>query len=107
MNYWEECISIAADECNLKLTKEQLQCLAGSVKGGHENYSMAMGYDAIPNYELSKAEKELAQIKKEVREKENWEKSTRPCHVCHTTGIHEDGWGREVTCFRCGGKGRV
>ena len=39
--YWEECISCASDECGLILSKEQCECLAESVKVGHENYSMA------------------------------------------------------------------
>lgn len=41
LDYWRECISIAAEECELKLTQEQLDCLAGSVSDGHENYGMA------------------------------------------------------------------
>lgn len=41
IDYWKECISIAADECDLSLTKEQLDCLASSVEGGHDNYGMA------------------------------------------------------------------
>ena len=40
-NYWEECIGIAADECGLKLTDEQLKCLASSAEGCHENYGLA------------------------------------------------------------------
>lgn len=41
LDFWKECISIAADECELSMTPEQLECLAGSVSGGHENYGMA------------------------------------------------------------------
>lgn len=41
IDYWKECISIAADECDLSLTKEQLDYLASSVEGGHDNYGMA------------------------------------------------------------------
>lgn len=40
-DYWAECISIAADECGLVLTSGQLDMLARSVQGGHENYGMA------------------------------------------------------------------
>lgn len=39
--YWKECIAIAADECELTLTREQLEYLASSAEGGHENYGMA------------------------------------------------------------------
>lgn len=41
LDFWKECIGIAADECDLELTDEQLTCLAESAKGGHENYGMA------------------------------------------------------------------
>lgn len=39
--YWIECVSLGADECGATLTKEQIECIAGSVQGGHENYGMA------------------------------------------------------------------
>lgn len=41
IDYWKECISSGADECGLKLTDEQLKCLAESTAGGHDNYGMA------------------------------------------------------------------
>lgn len=41
LDYWEECISQATDDCDLTLTSEQLTCLAGAVSGGHEHYGMA------------------------------------------------------------------
>ena len=40
-DYWRECIAIAAEECDLTLTSEQLDCLAESVERGHEYYGMA------------------------------------------------------------------
>lgn len=41
LDYWKECISAGADECELKLTDEQLTALADSAMGGHECYDMA------------------------------------------------------------------
>jgi hypothetical protein len=41
LDYWCECISLAAEECGLALTKEQLECLADSAEAGHEHYGMA------------------------------------------------------------------
>lgn len=41
IDYWKECISIAAEECDLTLTSEQLEYLAGSAESGHEHYGMA------------------------------------------------------------------
>ena len=41
LDYWKECISLAAEDCGLELTTEQLTCLAENAEAGHENYSMA------------------------------------------------------------------
>lgn len=41
LDYWKECISTGAEECDLELTGEQLECLAETAQGGHENYGMA------------------------------------------------------------------
>lgn len=41
LDYWKECILLGAEECELILTKEQLEMLAESVQGGHDNYGMA------------------------------------------------------------------
>lgn len=40
-NYWQECVSIAAEECGLTLTPEQLKYLTEAVEGSHENYDLA------------------------------------------------------------------
>lgn len=40
-DYWQECIAIAAEECDLKMTPEQLDCLARGAENGHEHYGMA------------------------------------------------------------------
>jgi hypothetical protein len=41
IDYWKECIGIAADECGLILTDAQLDSLAGAAESWHENYGMA------------------------------------------------------------------
>jgi hypothetical protein len=40
-DYWIESMSEAAEECELTLTKEQLECLAYNAQMCHENYGMA------------------------------------------------------------------
>lgn len=40
-NYWAESLSIAAEECDLVLTAEQLIYMADAMEGSHENYGMA------------------------------------------------------------------
>ena len=56
-DYWEECISLGAEACNLELTPEQLECLADSVRSGHEHYGMAF-YSPPPSDRLSTIEAE-------------------------------------------------
>lgn len=41
LDYWKECVSIAADECDLSMTEEQLSYIADSVSSGHEHYGLA------------------------------------------------------------------
>lgn len=41
LDYWKECIVIAADECELEITGKQLEYIADSVAKGHEHYGMA------------------------------------------------------------------
>ena len=56
-DYWEECIAIAAEECDLKLTPEQLKYLAEAAEGGHEHYGMAF-YSPPPSERLDEIERE-------------------------------------------------
>lgn len=37
-DYWEECISNAAEEIGLKLDPAEINCLAKAVEAGHDNY---------------------------------------------------------------------
>lgn len=57
LDYWKECISIAAEECGLDLTNEQLNELAEGVSGGHEHYGMAF-YSPPPSERISDIEDE-------------------------------------------------
>lgn len=57
LEYWEECISIGAEECGLEITREQLSELAASVEGGHENYGMAF-YSPPPSDRYNEIERE-------------------------------------------------
>jgi hypothetical protein len=41
LEYWKETLAIAAEECALVLTDEQLTALAEAAQGSHENYGMA------------------------------------------------------------------
>lgn len=65
-NYWQECLSQAADECDLKLTHEQLSYLAEAAEGGHENYSQAF-YDPGWGDRMSEIENEWKRKYKELQ----------------------------------------
>ena len=41
LDYWVECIAVAAEECEATLTDEQITYLAEAAEGGHEHYGMA------------------------------------------------------------------
>src|SRR5687768_4418901 len=41
LDYWKECIAIACEDVDLKLTDEQLTALAEGAMEGHEHYGMA------------------------------------------------------------------
>jgi hypothetical protein len=56
-DYWSECISQAAEECDLKLTTEQLECLASAAESGHEHYGMAF-YSPPDSDRISDVERE-------------------------------------------------
>lgn len=107
MDYWKECISIAAEECGVYLTEEQLIYIADSVEGGHENYGMAHGYDVIGNHADTQAQNELRALKRQMQAEEDWKLLTRPCLTCTTTGSVLDVWGRDQVCPDCDGNGRV
>lgn len=57
VEYWQECISNAAEECDLTLTKEQSKYLAESVSLGHEHFGMAF-YSPPPGERIESIEQE-------------------------------------------------
>jgi hypothetical protein len=71
-DYWSECIAIAAEECDLTLTAEQLECLAGAAEGGHEHYGMAF-YSPPASDRISDIEREWkAKLKAQQDEHERY-----------------------------------
>jgi len=71
-DFWKECISIAAEECGLVITDEQLAVIAESVEGGHENYGMAF-YSPPDHERVDDIEKEWkAKLKAKDKEMETY-----------------------------------
>lgn len=106
-DYWKECISVAAEECGLVLTDDQLAFLTESVQGGFENYSMAFGHEDIPSPADVRAKEELRQFREEKPSREEWLRTTKPCKRCAGSGGVLNAWGGNKMCPVCDGSGRV
>jgi len=101
MDYWTECVSIAAEECGLPMTQEQLEHVAGAVEGAHECYGMAF-YSPPAGEHLSS---EISRLKKELAD----ERSKVVCGSCGGSGrlkYNTGPWAVDSHCSRCNGEGR-
>ena len=65
MDYWEECISEAFEVAGIDASKTQIEAVVNWVKGAHDQFCMAHGYDAIPN----PLQEEHARLSKELNER--------------------------------------
>lgn len=104
-SYWIECVVIGAEECGATLTKEQVEYIAESVQGGHENYSMASGDDVASANRHAYLDREKADLKAELRR----ERAKITCRHCNGTGaITTYGGTFQSTsrCIKCDGQGR-
>ena len=96
--YWQECVEIAAKDCGAKLTKEQIESIAGDVQSAHENYGMAF-------YSPPAGEQERSEVKRLERELQE-ERSKVRCNACRGAG----GSGSDdyfTECHKCRGEGRI
>lgn len=59
--YGSDCIAQAAENCDLELTREQLECLAEAAENGHEHYSQA--FYSPPNSD------QITDIERQYRQK--------------------------------------
>lgn len=104
MDYWKDCIAEAFEDAGIVATAEQLSTVVAWVEGAHENYSMAHGYDCIPNPLVAEIEK----LKRDLRN----ERNKVACPHCSGRGnivCHDSGSGRssDSECGLCRGEGRV
>ncbi|MER9196401.1 hypothetical protein NKI13_24470 [Mesorhizobium australicum] len=104
-DYWDECISIAADECGLTLTKEQLDCLSGSVRSGHENYGMASGNDVASSNLWADVKREKDGIAKELHREQNMI-TCKPCKGSGSITTFGGTFQSTSSCWKCRGHGR-
>lgn len=89
LDYWEECISIAADECELTISSEQLRYLAESVSGGHENYGMAF-YSPPDSDRYDDIEREWEKKYKELEKTLNAYQRNAETAVKQALRVHSD-----------------
>ncbi len=105
-NYWKDLISEAFEDAKIVATDEQINNVAGWAESGLDNYSQACG-SVHTTRGPSDAEIKLNELKREIKKREDWVSSTRPCIDCCTTGWITDSWGQDMQCLACGGEGRV
>jgi 23S rRNA A1618 N6-methylase RlmF len=88
-DYWKECISLAAEECDLTLTPEQLACLADGAESGHEHYSMSF-YEPPWTDRLGDIEREhKARLKEIQAELERYQRNAEEA-IKRALRVHRD-----------------
>lgn len=98
--YWRECMSCAAEECNLVLTEEQLSYLAETAEGARENYGMAFYQPESPYpSEIKALEDRLAKEVSKVVCRECWGDGR-----ITTQGPYHSS---NSQCWKCHGEGKV
>jgi len=101
MKYWKECISEALEDAGIKATDEQIETVTSWVEGAHDNYSMAHGYDCIPN--------PLAQENDRLKRALENEQNMVHCKECNGKGRIYESYGTRSSdspCDKCHGEGR-
>lgn len=101
--YYAECISIAADECELVITPDQIKYLADAVAGSVENESMAFGHDVATTNLRAFEDRKVSEIKQRLEYEQTVPR--KRCNTCSGHGTLTDSWGREFGCSDCRGKG--
>ncbi len=104
IQYWEECLSEAAHDCNLEISDAQLKCLAEAADNGHENYSMM--FPSGPPDPLVGEKTEIQRLQDELQK----ERDKVTCRVCNGSGqeiSHGPIHSSYSQCWKCNGNGRV
>lgn len=89
IEYWKECIEIAAEECNLELTAEQLDSIAGEVSVAHDQYGMVFPQPPASD-RISVIEKEWeAKLARLEGELEAYQRNANTA-IKQALGVHRD-----------------
>ncbi len=103
--YYSECVEIAASDCGAVLTKEQIDYIGGAVATAAENFSMAFGYDVASSNLRASHDRKADEIKQRLDYEQTVHR--KRCETCQGHGFTLDGWGRDLGCSECGGKGSI
>ena len=106
LQYLKDCLQEAAHDCDLTISEEQLTYLSEEMDASFNLFGFYSGGDVADSNHISDAELELSELRVLNEKHRIWELNTKPCKVCTTTGVVNDGWGRKVNCLVCNGKGR-
>lgn len=97
-DYWYECIAQAAEECDLTLMDDQLECLADAAKSAHEHYGQAFYSPPSCDYATS-VEREwkakYAELERRLRDQQDRTDIAvrRLCRLDETAIINIDQYG--------------
>lgn len=106
LQYWAECIGEAAEECGLKITKEQMDCLASAVEIGHECMGMAF-YSPPASDRISVVEREASDKLKLLQAEFDAYQENAETAIKRALNQHDDarvGIGRNGDVLRYGGR---
>jgi len=88
MDYWKECVEEAFEEAKIIATKEQIAFVAEWVEGAFENFSMANGYENIPNPLLGEIDRLKVKHEEEVKDLE-YQTDVYKRSVARRRGVNE------------------
>jgi hypothetical protein len=102
VDYWKECVSVAAEECDADLSSDQITYIANAVQVAHENYGMAF-YSPPAGEHIMRENKQLARELARERAKVF-------CDGCKGTGrlrYNAGPWAVDTQCSKCHGHGKI
>lgn len=104
-DYWVEAVESSLEEAGVAATTEQIANVAGDMEISHQQEGMAFGGDVASANLQGAKERELADLRKRLRDEE----AKVTCAECRGRGHIVENFGTrsfESTCSKCRGAGR-
>ncbi|ALM62005.1 hypothetical protein AXI64_gp013 [Vibrio phage qdvp001] len=105
-DYWTESLGNILGDYGITLADGDLEKFVDDVIVTKELEHQYCGYDMIPDPIDSEYKRKYEKLLRENESRDLFIKTTIPCKKCND-GVAKDGWGRDVVCPSCNGKGRV